>query len=134
VSNSSSDPDNAIVRFLEGISRECTELGNDMATLGDFVSGSMVEAASPEVMFQLQAFDRLSQNAHAQARLLARIARFVLEDGEVSLAELSGLADDVPIHDARARLRQAINPLAAPPPSADDDIWFDDDPERKVAS
>ncbi len=124
-----SNPENhagntAIQRLLEGIAQECSVLGGAIAQIGDDISGELSAHDAAPMIAKFQAFDMLSQNAHAQARLLAHITGLLCHGPAASQQDLLHLVEDMPIHDVRHRLRKVLGiEQDVPPPDDDAEIW-----------
>lgn len=119
-----------LVRILVAIAHECSTVGCDISQLGDALSETLVSDTGHH-MVQFQSFDALTQNAHAQAKLIAHIARLLLLGREVSMHEILMQIADVPLPAVRQRLCQAIGASVA---EADDEtaLWFEDTDEQKA--
>jgi len=108
--------DHALTLLLAGIAKECSSIGTAISDVGDELSGAISKNDMTTVMLECQAFDRLAQVAHAQARLIAHIGRMLLEGKFASNDELLSVIEDVPTFDVRQRLRAAIGiaPVVTP--------------------
>jgi len=112
-------PDRMGARILRGIAKECSLLGNEIADIGDCLSAGTKPSAHGA---ELQSFDRLSQTAHALARLAVHLARLSL-DHEFDVGALNEQVDEIPLAAVRDRMRSAIaGRSAAPEPERDDGI------------
>src|ERR1700761_7156183 len=65
-------------RVLAGVAWECATLANEIAQLGAALSAERDFLDAPARIMQLQSFDRLTQSAHAQAQIVAHVAREIL--------------------------------------------------------
>lgn len=120
-----------LTQFLGGIAQECSAIGTAISKVGDDLSGALTEQDMTRVMLECQAFDKLSQIAHAQARLIEHVGRLLTMGGPASSEELVSAIDDVPTFEVRKRLCEAIGAalhpeehLAATGPVQDDDGLF----------
>lgn len=116
-------------RILHGIAGEFSAMGTEIARIGDALSDSISNSA--EHVVQLQAFDRLAQNAHSQARLIAHLARSILV-GEHSASDVLGQIAEIPIPDVRRRLLHALEdspPAHAADLEEDPVFWTAEPPE-----
>ncbi len=76
---------------------------------------------------RMQSFDRLMQNAHAQACLLAHIARLLLSGSATDRESLLLAIDGVPLPETRERLRRAVGIERTEYTVTDDEFWSGDD-------
>lgn len=95
--------DAKLVALLEAVSGEVSVVAQDIIQLGDALAGDTGTAGSED----LQAFDLISQNAVAQARLLREISRKIAV-GETHADSLLPLIEAVPFHKSRLRLMAAL--------------------------
>ena len=124
---SSDDPARTRARILAGIAWECAAMGREIAELGDALSEDRMAIGDSARMENMQAFDRLTQAAHAQAQILAHIARDILMERSTDSPEMLELINSVPIHDVRMRLREALGamPNYENVESGSADLWDD---------
>ena len=122
-----SDDDSARTRarVLAGIAWECATLANQIADLGATLSTQPTLPEEPVHMIQLQAFDRLTQCAHAQAQIIAHVAREIMISRPSDAGQMLELIDAIPLHDVRMRLREALGavPSHAHTESGTADLW-----------
>lgn len=116
-----------LTQLLGGIAQECSAIGTAISRVGDGLSGALTDADMSRVMLECQAFDRLSQIAHAQARLIEHVGRLLLNGTAASSADLITAIGDVPTYDVRQRLCAAIGlpqdgSAGETPP--EDDVFF----------
>ncbi len=115
----------SLADLLDAVAAEWRAIGHDVANLGALVSG--VTVVSDAQIGQFQAFDSLSQSAHAQAKVIAAAADFCRE-GPLATAQIMTAVDRVPLPAMRHRLRLAALGHTGPMPDEDDDIvWLDDE-------
>jgi len=131
-------PDNEdarrLSRILHGVASEFSAMGSEIARIGDALSDSISNNAAHVVQFQ--AFDRLAQNAHSQARLIAHLARSVLV-GEHSASDVLGQIEEIPIPEVRRRLLHALegsSPIHAAELEEDPVFWAADLPEPRAGA
>ena len=105
---------NLLTHLLGGIAQECSAIGNAISKVGDDLSGALTAADMTRVMLECQAFDKLSQIAHAQARLIEHVGRLLMTGGPASSDDLISAIEGVPTFEVRKRLCEAIG--AAKPP------------------
>ena len=124
----SEDDRRCLARILAGIAHECSLLGNDVSRIGDVLSDLIAGTAGGAEARELQGFDALAQNAHAQAKLIAHLTRVVLQGRGGSLNELIDQIEDVPLAGARRRLRAAIGAPASAARTDDDEVelWMEE--------
>lgn len=121
------DEPRLLAKILAGVAFECAAMANDIAELGAHISGSDTgTTADTQQMIRLQAFDRITQSAHAQAQIIAHVARDLLTRRAPDREYLLSMVDGIPLYDVRARLRESISGLPAHgsgTPSGDLDDW-----------
>ena len=101
-----------LARILAGIAFECAAMANEIADLGARISApdTPVDGAS-EMIVRLQSFDRITQSAHAQAQIIAHVARDLLMARSSDRDSMLSMIDGIPLYDVRARLRESISGL-----------------------
>lgn len=110
-SNVEADDIRVLARVMHRIAGECAEMGSEIARVGEALSDGLPNRETHLVEFQ--AFDRLSQNAHAQARLVAHLARQILL-GTCTERDIVNQIEEIPLPDIRARMRQTVRNDCAP--------------------
>ena len=115
-------------KILAGIAFECAAMANEIADLGATISGgkSLPELTPQAMMMRLQAFDRITQCAHAQAQVIAHVARDLLMGRQSDRDYILTVIDDIPLYDVRARLRESISGMAMHEPDTsggDAEVW-----------
>jgi hypothetical protein len=114
-----------VSRLLSAIADEILRAATEVVALGEKLSGDAASRAD-RTSYDLQVFDAFSQTAHAQARLLKRLA--VREHGQ-QMAHLGALIDEVPFAHVRQRLESAAYGRVLQKPSkeesSDSEVsWF----------
>jgi hypothetical protein len=109
--------------ILSGVSRECSQLGNEVAILGEQLSSGDNPAHCLANSAELQHFDRLMQSAHAHATLIEQLARLILAGG-IHMEAILAHIENVPLPEARRRLKRTIGAPAEADPSAADEPEF----------
>lgn len=106
MSNSSDRHASVAARLVDAISSECAKLSEDIEQLGSRLSDNGGEGGSAWIR-ALQHFDRLSQHARAQSRLLSHLLRLMNEEtpGE---DVLRAVIAEVPLPETRHRLEVAL--------------------------
>lgn len=128
------DPARLLARLLVAIAQECSLIGHDVAQLGGGLSDVLAADKNKFDIVRLQSFDALAQNAHAQAKLTAHIARHLLLGHDVSLADILEQIQDVPLPAVRQRLNKAIGGTHAVAETDDDmTLWIHDVVENGTA-
>lgn len=95
-------------RMLAGVAWETAAIGSEISLLGATLSADGVALDDGHRMQHLQAFDRLAQWAHAQAQLVAHLAREILMERPSDVTQMLELVDSIPLYDVRTRLREAL--------------------------
>jgi hypothetical protein len=117
-----------LARMLAGIAHECSLIGNEVARAGGVLSDIVAAAAGDAGTRELQGFDALAQNAHAQAKLIVHLTRVMLQGTGGSITELLRQIDDVPLPAVRRRMQGAIGAPRVPAVAQVDDdttFWLD---------
>jgi len=118
-----------LARILAGIAFECAAMANEIADLGASISGvDVVSGTEPAMIVRLQAFDRITQSAHAQAQIIAHVARDLLMVRAPDRDYMLSMIDGIPLYDVRARLRESISGLPMPSglqANDDPEVWSD---------
>ncbi len=117
-----------LAQALGGIADECSCLSLEIAELGGRLSEMEVGANKLVGVKEMQEFDRLTQNAHAQARLISYLARIVLGEAQIDRPGLVVQIDGVPLAEVRQRLKMAIGEQLEVD-AADDDMFWEIEPE-----
>ena len=117
-------------KVLAGIAFECAAMANEISELGATISGgrSLPELTPEAMMIRLQAFDRITQCAHAQAQVIAHVARDLLMGRRSDRDYILSVIDDIPLYDVRARLRESISGMPmhdADIAAGDAEVWGD---------
>jgi hypothetical protein len=113
-----------LVQILEGLSSEWLAVGTEIVRVGDAVTDIAMNGKGKFSVTQLQSFDILSQNAHAQAALMKGLSRLIAA-GEGCATGVCALVESIPLPEVRRRLREAMG--AATPAIADaaaEDVEF----------
>jgi hypothetical protein len=105
-----SNSSDSAASLLAGMAAEWRLLAADIARLAE--TACNVTAPDAQTLVKLQAFDSLSQNVEAQARLLQALA------GDCDRSRLQALLEDHPLPGVRARLKASLGLAAAPPDEA----------------
>lgn len=121
-------------RALAAIAAECAALGREIEDTGSALSGGTPLADAAARNLQMQAFDRLSQGAHALSQMTAFLARHIYAGEACSLADISDIVDHMPLPDVRKRFKLAVGlaVLSAVPDNDDGDVWFDNEEDGYV--
>jgi hypothetical protein len=120
------EPD-LLARVLAGIAGESAELGRQIETLGARLTGGDEPPDRLTLAIEMQAFDRLAQNAHALAVIQAQLARFQLLGIGYDVDGIRVAISRMPLPEVRQRLLRAIGIEAAPcvAVEAEDILWMD---------
>lgn len=119
-----------VAQLLRGFATEASTLGEEITRVGDAISGAAVASEDVTRMVEFQFFDLLAQNAHAQARVMARMAELLLSGSHTGGAEMREVLADMPIVAVKARLHQAagLEPEThGSPASGEPDLWGDEE-------
>ncbi|MBS0471278.1 MAG: hypothetical protein JSR60_09420 [Proteobacteria bacterium] len=121
------DDSRLLSRALAAVAWEISSLANEVSDLGASLSETAFIREDADVMMRFQAFDRLTQNAHAQAQLIAHIARQLLLRNNRDRSELLALVEDIPVHDVKVRMRESVGAVRsrAVPEAGAIDFWDD---------
>ena len=104
--SNSSDHRSVAARLVDAISGECAKLSEDIEHLGARLSDDGGKGGNAWIK-ALQQFDRLSQHARAQAKLLSHLLR-LMNDETPSEEVLRAVIAEVPLPETRHRLEAAL--------------------------
>jgi hypothetical protein len=108
------------VALLAAVSAEVASIAGEITVLGDRLADCAEgDPATPST--DMQMFDLISQNAQAQARLLAELVRCIAGGDEAETGPLRMAIDAVPFHNTRQRLYAALDGAAVPPAGSPSD-------------
>lgn len=95
------------LRLLRAVSAEIAALSQDIARLGEALSGEMLAVRETGRMHDLQSFDLIAQSAQSHAQLLHEMIDALSRSDEPR--SLESLIQIIPFHGARGRLSAALN-------------------------
>ncbi|HWA89418.1 MAG TPA: hypothetical protein VG889_05245 [Rhizomicrobium sp.] len=110
-----------VAHLLVAIASECSAIGGEISQLGDLISESA--AVADPGLIRLQSFDRITQNAHAQAGLIAHIVRVLLAGQAPDTNDLIRAIENMPLPEVRARLKHALGRRVEHVEATEDEIW-----------
>lgn len=97
------------IDLLQVVTGEINALASDIVRLGEMLADNSEGSEGKRHVGDLQAFDLISQNALAQARLLDEIGRKIRSKDQDDIRSLLLLIAAVPFHNSRQRLEAALN-------------------------
>ena len=121
---SSHGVDSITGKLLASIAHECSAIGSEIARLGAALSPLISSAHDRSGILELQTFDALAQNAHAQAALIAHLTRALLLGQTISMEDIAKQLEGVPLPSVRHRMHLAVGAYSRPGVAADDDATF----------
>lgn len=119
-----------VIDLLAAVAAEVAVIAEDTIVLGDKLAAYAVERAAGVPHADMQMFDLISQNAQAQARLLAEIVRKLSDGRPADQADLRAAIGTVPFHKSRQRLLSAldgdlaVSAAGLPEERCEDTDWF----------
>lgn len=98
-----------VIDFLAAVTAEVEMIAGEIVDLGDKLAACAVEESAGVPHADMQKFDLISQNAQAQARLLAAIVCNLSAGGSKDDESLRAAIGSVPFHRSRQRLLAALD-------------------------
>jgi len=97
--------ENALVAILlEGVAKECADLAEQIARLGEKLSAHRDIAPHAPNIVEMQRFDMLSQSAHAQAQIMMNLAMVLSGRETFHMDDARSLISKIPLWEVRMRL------------------------------